>query len=135
MIALPPSKVRNEYWIHTVNSNPPHPWTERSGKWLLFVPFQKLDQTWKLIAEETVAGQLGIESKAATAKPNPIAKNSWIKVVCVYTYDLSDVEDVMRVRKRLRTIGFEKKLSYKTDQATEQRIYSTGNNRVSLFFE
>ena len=112
----PPSKVRDEYWVQVENSLPHSDWTERSGKWLLFVPFQKIDETWKLISEETLAGRLGIASKAATAKRNPLAKTPWMKVICVYTYDSSDVEDVMRVRQRLRELGFMKKLSYKSDR-------------------
>jgi hypothetical protein len=133
--SLSPSKVRDEYWVHAVNSFGHKDWTDRSGKWLLFIPSQKIDEIWVLISGETVAGRLGIASKAATAKRNPLARNSWMKVICIYTYDSVDVEDVMRVRQRLREIGFTKKLSYKTDGATRQGVYATGSERVSLFCE
>lgn len=136
MTVLVPSKVRDDYWVYADNPHSCHNWTERSGKWLLFVPWQKLDQTWKLIAEETRSGRLGIASKAATAKQNGLARNSWVKVICVYTYDSDDREDVMRVRTRLREIGFVKKLSYKSDRATEEGVYATNTKgRVSLFYE
>ncbi len=128
--------MRNQYWVHAVNPRLDRAWTERSGKWLLFVPFQKLDQTWNLIAEETVSGLLGIASKAATAKTNGLARNAWIKVICIYTYDFDDMEDVMRVRARLRELGFIKKLSYKSDQATENGVYASNTkSRVSVFYE
>jgi hypothetical protein len=131
-----PSKVRDEYWVHAYHSQPPHDWTERSGKWLIFVPFKKIDEIWQLILAETIAGRLGLQAKAATAKPNGLAKNKWVKVICVYTYDSADLEDVRRVRDRLREIGFTKKLSYKTDQTTEAGVYAGDTKTpVSLYYE
>jgi hypothetical protein len=136
MTSLLPSQVRNDYWIHAVNPNPIHQWTDRSGKWLIFVPLKQLDEKWKLIASATEAGELGIAAKAATSKPNGLAKNKWVKVICVYTYDSADQADVMRVRAQLRALGFGKKLSYKTDQATtEGRYRSSESGPVSLYFE
>ncbi len=137
MKSRPPSKVRDDYWVYAIN--PCSSWepTERSGKWLIFAPWKKLDDYWKIIEEETIAGRLGTEAKAATAKKNVLAKNPWIKVICVYTYDSADVEDVRRVRQRLQKIGFTKKLSYKTDEATLAGKYSDNNGgcSISLFFE
>lgn len=131
-----PSKVRDDYWVHAENPSPTDEWTERSGKWLIYTSFKNLDQTWKVIAAETAAGRLGISAKAATDKPNGLAKNPWIKVICVYTYDSSDTQDVMRIRLRLREIGFTKKLSYKTDAATQAGVYSgDSSKRVSLYYE
>lgn len=136
MSSRTPSKVRDDYWVYAHHPNPPYDWSERSGKWLIFTSFKTLDQVWKTIAEETLAGRLGISAKAATAKPNGLGKNPWIKVICVYTYDSSDVQDVMRVRLRLRELGFTKKLSYKTDTATRAGIYSGDSpNPISLYYE
>lgn len=136
MILRPPSKVRDDYQVHAENPSPSKEWTDRSGKWLIFTSFKKLDETWKLIAEETEAGRLGISAKTATAKPNGLAKNPWIKVICVYTHDATDREDVMRVRERLREIGFTKKLSYKTDQATAAGVYSNNSEKpISTYYE
>lgn len=136
MIKLP-SKIKNEYWVHANHPNPPNYWTEHSGKWLIFVPLKQLDEKWLLIANATTAGLLGIESKAATAKSNGLAQNKWIKVICVYTYNSTDKIDVMRVRDQLRILGFIKKLSYKTDQATIAGQYRTSENStpVSLYYE
>jgi hypothetical protein len=67
-----PSKIKNEYWVHATNPNPPNQWTDYSGKWLIFVPLKQLDEKWSLIANATAAGLLGIESKAATAKSNSL---------------------------------------------------------------
>ena len=132
-----PSKIKNEYWVHTAHPNPPNEWTDYSGKWLIFVPLKQLDEKWLLIANSTSAGLLGIEAKAATAKSNGLAQNKWIKVICVYTYDSRDKIDVMRVRDQLRILGFIKKLSYKTDQATIAGQYRNSENSmpVSLYYE
>ena len=131
-----PSKIRDDYWVYAENPNPSVDWTDRSGKWLIFTSFKKIDQLWELIHDETVAGRLGMSAKAATSKPNDLAKNKFIKVICVYTYDALDMIDVMRVRERLREIGFTKKLSYKTDEATHLGVYAgTVEGPVSLYYE
>ena len=57
-------------------------------------------------------------------------------MICVYTHDATDREDVMRVRERLREIGFTKKLSYKTDQATAAGVYSNNSEKpISTYYE
>jgi hypothetical protein len=137
MTSVRPSQVKSEYWVDVANPNPPQDWTDRSGKWLIFVPLKQLDEKWAVIAKATESGLLGIAAKAATAKPNKLSKNKWIKVICVYTYDSADHLDVKRVRDHLRTLGFEKKLSYKTDQATSEGRYRTSGDSmpISLFYE
>lgn len=129
--------MKNDYWVHAVHPNSPHEWTDRSGKWLLFVLLKQLDEKWAIIAKETDLGRLGIAAKSATAKPNELLQNKWVKVICVYTYDSADQQDVMRVRDHLRTLGFVKKLSYKTDQATSEGRYRTQSETtpISLYYE
>lgn len=45
-------------------------------------------------------------------------------ILCVYTYDHTDEDDVFRVRNQLRGLGFRDKLIYKTDEATRAGIYA-----------
>lgn len=137
MNTLFPSKIKSEFWIQTNHPNPPNQWTERSGKWLIFTPLNKLDEKWALISRDTESGKLGIAAKSATGKSNSLAKNSFIKVICVYTYDSADKDDVLKVRERLRFLGFINKLYYKTDQATTQGLYSSNNQSkpISLYYE
>ena len=138
MTSVLPARMKSDYWVHAAHPNPPNDWTDRSGKWLIFVPFNRLDEKWAIIiAKETELGRLGIAAKAATAKPNALSKNKWVKVICVYTYDSADRHDVMRVRDHLRTLGFVKKLSYKTDQATSEGRYRTQSDTapISLYYE
>lgn len=59
-----------------------------------------------------------------------------MKVICVFTYDSTDKEDVMRIRKELRKIGIEARIPYKTDNTTKQGKYSVkGNSNLSVYYE
>ncbi len=56
-------------------------------------------------------------------------------VICVYTYDHTDEADVMRVRQRLKELGYTRKLPYKTDAATYAGLYrATTGGRVSKYY-
>jgi hypothetical protein len=108
----------------------------RSGKWLIFVPLDELDDAWAKIKKATEEGLLGDSSKSATALPNPNAVAPTKQVICVYTYDSEDREDVMRVRQALRDLGFTRPIPYKTDKATLERRYQVrGHQRISLYYE
>jgi hypothetical protein len=103
----PPSEVMDEYWIYARRRSadyPPH--TERGGKWLLFIPKEHIDEAWATIKEATEDGRLGSSAKVATACPNPHETNPGSKVICVYTYDGDDRDDVGRVPGDLRALGF-----------------------------
>ena len=98
-------------------------YTDRSGKWLIFVTLDELDDAWAKIKKATQDGLLGNSSKAATARSNATAPDPTKKVICVYTYDCEDREDVMRVRQALRDLGFDRPMPYKTDKATLEGRY------------
>lgn len=110
--------------------------TVRCGKWLLFVPAAKIDDAWAAIKQTTQEGRLGGSAKVATARPNPNATNPNVRVICVYTYDADDEEDVTRVREELRRLGYTRKIPYKTDDATlAGRYQARGDTRISLRYE
>lgn len=55
-------------------------------------------------------------------------------VICIYTYDHEDESDVMRVREKLRELGFAENLGYKTDAATYSGVYrATGHSNVCKY--
>ncbi|MGD0071944.1 MAG: putative phosphothreonine lyase domain-containing protein [Candidatus Bathyarchaeia archaeon] len=84
----------------------------------------------------TDAGKLGDSSKVATAKPNSNATNPDTKVMCVYTYDWNDENDVRRVREELRKLGITNKLPYKADEDTLAGKYRImGNKKISKYYE
>ena len=132
-----PSQITDVYWIYAKNDVVSYPKdTERSGKWLIFVPTDKIDAVWATIKKATEKGLLGKFSKVATAKPNPNAPTSKDKVICVYTYDYEDEKDVMRIREELRKLGIVSKIPYKTNKATLENKYSVrGNTRISTYYE
>lgn len=132
-----PSEVTDAYWIYAERKDGSYPeTTDRSGKWLLFVPIEKVDQVWSAIKTATETGKLGDSSKVATMRPNPNASDPRKKVICVYTYDSDDETDVRRVRQALRELGFTERLAYKTDAATDEGRYrNKGDRRISKYYE
>jgi hypothetical protein len=131
-----PSQIQDDYWVSARARKNRVPFTERSGKWLIFVPLNELDDAWAKIKKATEEGLLGNSSKAATTLPNPNAADPAKRVICVYTYDADDREDVFRVRQALRDLGFDRPIPYKTDRATlEGRYQVKGHQRISLYYE
>jgi hypothetical protein len=105
---------------------------ENAGKWLIFVDRDKTDEAWRIIRDETIAGRLGISAKVSTAKPNPDSRDDR-KVIFVYTRDWQDEADVMRVRERLRELGYEERLGYKRNIETYKGEYSKKGKRVTYY--
>jgi len=57
-------------------------------------------------------------------------------VICVYTYDWTDKEDVKRIRQELRDLGITRKIPYKADRETLSGKYAIrGDKRISKYFE
>jgi hypothetical protein len=96
---------------------------ERSGKWLLFVSNDDVDEVWNRIKAATETSRLGCEAKAATAA-NQDARGK--HVICVYTPDWQNQDDVRRVLRELRHMGFTGRLSYKRDSDTLAGVYGSG---------
>ena len=132
-----PSTYSIAYWLYAERQTGGYPdHTDRGGKWMVFVRVADVDVVWSVIKRAVEEGKLGGSAKVATALPNPNARNPCERVICVYTYDAEDYEDVTRVRQALRKLGFHSKMPYKSDQATRSRKYSTENGeRVSMYFE
>ena len=132
-----PSQVTNEYWLFANRKQGTYPsHSKNGGKWLIFVPIERVDNVWSKIELATKAGRLGEQSKVATAKDNSNATSSSAKVICVYTYDWTDEEDVMRIRQELRQLGITRKIPYKADEDTDSGKYATnqGTKRISKYY-
>ena len=132
-----PSQVTDDYWLFAVQKTGTYPEpTENSGKWLIFVPVSEVDELWAKIKDATEEGLLGIAAKVSTQKPNPLARNPDTKVICVYTYDWTDEDDVRQVREGLRQLGVIAKIPYKADEDTYAGRYAAqGNKRISKYYE
>ena len=130
-----PSKNTSDFWIIARRKKGEYPISnQNSGKWLVFADIHEIDSIWDKIKLATENGLLGGSSKVSTAKPNPNATNSNKKVICVYTYDYTDKDDVMRVRDELRALGITNKIPYKTDKATIKVQYQVkGDRNISAY--
>ncbi|NLA39442.1 MAG: DUF1917 domain-containing protein, partial [Methanomicrobiales archaeon] len=102
-----PSKTTRMYWIAQDAPGPAARGLddEQAGKWLIFIPPGEVDEAWKKVRDETARGMLGISAKVSTARPDPDSRDERA-VIYVYTRDWADEAGVMRVRERLRDLGF-----------------------------
>ncbi|NLM29320.1 MAG: DUF1917 domain-containing protein [Methanomicrobiales archaeon] len=129
-----PSKTTRIYWI-AQDAPEPAPRgldDEQVGKWLIFVPPDEADEAWRKVRDETARGLLGISAKVSTAKPNPDSRDERT-VIYVYTRDWADEADVMRVRERLRDLGFVDRLGYKRNIETYRGEYSEEGKKVTYY--
>ena len=129
-----PSEVIDKPWIyaHRLTGEYPKP-NVNSGKWLVFVHIDEVDELWDEIKQATESGKLGHASKVATAMPKGAYDESK-KVICVYTYDWTDEIDAFRVRQALRELGVTSPCSYKSDEDTRQGKYRINGDRVSKYW-
>lgn len=127
----------DDYWTYAHRREGTYPeHTLRGGKWLLFVNSRNLGFVWNKIKKAVEEGKLGGSAKAARSGRVYPAEISNVKVICVYTYDWTDSQDVKRIREELRNLGITRKISYKTDEDTERAIYSTNSNeKISKYYE
>ena len=129
-----PSEIIDEPWIYAkrLEGEYPKPNTN-SGKWLVFVHIDEVDELWTKIKQATESGKLGQASKVATAmRKGDYDENK--KVICVYTYDWTDEIDAFQVRQALRELGVTSPCSYKSDEDTRQGKYSATGHRVSKYW-
>jgi hypothetical protein len=129
-----PSQTTQMYWIvqDAPGSAPEAIEDEKAGKWLIFQEHGLIDSAWKKVRGATVALDLGISAKVSTSKPNPESRDNR-KVIYVYTKDWADEEDVMRVREKLRTLGFSERIGYKRNIETFAGQYAKKGKRVTYY--
>lgn len=117
-----PSRNASRAWIVTHSSNPvSDPF--RCGKWLVHVDADHVDAAWQTIALATADDKLGPASKVSTFG---FTRPGTPHVICVYTRDYIDLDDLTRVLGVLRSLGFNQRLSYKEDAATHASKYGRG---------
>ena len=102
----------------------------------MFVPRESVDETWAGIKTATEEGRLGDKSKVATARPNRDAWHPNEHVICIYSYDWTDKEDVRRIRAELRRLGISARISYKSNEDTLKGKYrKKGHKNISKYYE
>lgn len=95
---------------------------------MLFVGSEKVDDAWFKVVDLLAEGSLGTCAKVA---PRSNVRDD-LHLICVYTEDHEDVEDVFRVLMALRRSGIEcasdRTLNYKTDEATYAGVYASNSS-------
>ncbi|XP_078352186.1 UPF0696 protein C11orf68 homolog [Oculina patagonica] len=89
-----------------------------SGKWLIYSTSARIDAIWTSVAKAVVSGSLGFAAKVSTREPEEKTH-----VICVYTEDFTNEEQVRAVEKGLREVGIITAMSYKPDVYTTLGIY------------
>lgn len=68
---------------------------------MLFCTPQEVNEVWSVVARNTINNDLGIAAKVASNDGDP-AK---LRLMCIYTKDFSDTEDVNRVVQKMKSLG------------------------------
>src|SRR5260221_12912452 len=109
--ALLPTQEKKPGWIHCYRKTGFYPDdTDRSGKWLIWLSPENIDRYWAKIKQAVEEGKLGYAAKVSTA--GSLSEKYPRYVVCVYTYDDEDKDDVMRIRQGLRELGIKLSIPY-----------------------
>ena len=127
------------YWVHAYPKTPAASMDLRAtGKWLVRMDCPYVEAFWGMIHAATEEGTLGIGSKISTdwaMSSDP--SGTWRKhVVCVYTKDWRQKDDVFRVAQRLHAICAVKKmmLTYKPDVFTfDGRYEGNAAGEVAIY--
>jgi len=75
----------------------------RCGKWMLFPPPNVVDDVWAVVARATAANELGVAAKVAPKGDEEGSQGS-ARLICIYTRDFRDKDDVARVLGRMREL-------------------------------
>lgn len=126
-----PSEVTEAAFIvANYKGNEPKHEEKNVGKWLFFVAEKYIDNTWRNVKKAVEDGKLWKHAKVSTAWRS----KGGVYVLCVYTYDCNDEDDVMKIRAYLREMGFKRVTSYKSDEQTIAGIYSDDSQRgIALY--
>jgi hypothetical protein len=92
------------------------------GKWMIFVPTNRVDAIWSLIARGVVDGKLRRTAKVGTSRKGRVQSH----VICMYTTNWLDTEEREEVAKQIQKLLSHtevKKMSYKPDLYTYLGIY------------
>lgn len=138
-----PSKCTHSSWIYSYHPNFKDIESKlskddslKTGKWLVFADIKNIDRIWRDIKKATEKGELGIEAKVSSKKQASAHKNRNEHVICIYTKNWEDKDDVMLVRDQLRRLGINYKIPYKRDLDTLAGKYvETTRTRISVYYE
>ncbi|KAF1919379.1 hypothetical protein BDU57DRAFT_585560 [Ampelomyces quisqualis] len=92
-----------------------------SGKWMLFPKLEEVNGVWSKVVEGVINNHLGPTAKVAPDEGKP-----GDRLICIYTKDYRDEEDVLRVLQELEMMGLlpsGRSIYYKSDAFTYLDLY------------
>lgn len=95
---------------------------DMTGKWCIFVSPADVDSAWAKI-KDAVEGDKLLCAKVSTTLRS-MGRDT--HVICVYTRNWADRQDLLRAREVLRSLGFLEELGYKRDIDTRNGNYGIG---------
>lgn len=98
---------------------------------MLFPETDDLARVWRLVVDGVINRRLGTAAKVA-----PDEGRSGPRLICVYTRDFRDKEDVLRVLQELVSIGVagpRRPIYYKSDPYTLLNIYKDSAAKYGLY--
>lgn len=95
--------------------------TDKTGKWCLNIPKESIDDAWQKVKLACAEGKL-LVAKTSTALTSGRYPTF---LICVYTKNWEDMDDLNQTREVLREIGFTQPLKYKRDIETLNGVYGT----------
>ncbi len=115
-----PTECYARSWINHVSPNlKSFNSNDKTGKWCIFSTPKNVDSDWLLIKAAIDKNDLML-AKVSTRGSLACRKKY---VICVYTNDWSNLDDLKKTREVLRELGFTKPLKYKRDIETINRVY------------
>jgi hypothetical protein len=104
-----------------------------SGKWLMFVEPNRVDNLWGEIAKSTLAGTLGLSARVSADDER---NRAYKHIIYVYTADYKSTAEVIRVRDELRRLGVKQRIAYKPEIFRHCGIYQNNKQgvRPSLYY-
>jgi hypothetical protein len=96
--------------------------TPATGKWCVVRPAEEIDALWAKVREAVLAGQYPAALVSSRAQA---AEHGGTYVICLFTPDWTDGDQVLSARDFLRSIGVEEEIGYKRDIETVRNVYGT----------
>lgn len=96
--------------------------SHRSGKWCIVRDAASVDALWAQIRAAVVSGVL---PAALVSSPTVARQFGGTYLICVFTPEWRDRDDVMRVRQLLQEMGVAEELGYKRDVETVYGVHGT----------
>jgi len=97
---------------------------------MLFPRLEEVTQVWKRVVEGVIDGRLGPTAKVAPDEGKPDDR-----LICIYTKDFRDEDDVLRVLQELETMGLlpsGRSIYYKSDAFTYLDLYKQTASEYGL---